>query len=82
MAVGSLETVAAVPADLVSPLVEARAVAERVGGSVVLMDGSHMVVGQIDAWGAAPGGLPVMMALKSRFDPRGGLNPGRFVGGI
>ena len=33
-------------------------------------------------WGAAPEGLPLMRALKARFDPRGTLNPGRYVGGI
>jgi len=29
-----------------------------------------------------PGALPLMRAIKSRFDPGGILNPGRFVGGI
>jgi glycolate oxidase FAD binding subunit len=31
-------------------------------------------------WGREPAGLPVMRELKARFDPRGILNPGRFVG--
>ncbi len=33
-------------------------------------------------WGADPEGLPVMRALKSRFDPAGVLQPGRYTGGI
>ncbi len=33
-------------------------------------------------WGREPAGLPVMRELKARFDPRGILNPGRFVGRI
>ena len=31
-------------------------------------------------WGREPAGLPMMRELKARFDPRGTLNPGRFVG--
>jgi glycolate oxidase FAD binding subunit len=38
--------------------------------------------GGIDAWGAPPPSLELMRALKSRFDPLGLCNPGRFVGGI
>jgi glycolate oxidase FAD binding subunit len=33
-------------------------------------------------WGREPAGLAVMRELKARFDPRGILNPGRFVGHI
>jgi glycolate oxidase FAD binding subunit len=35
----------------------------------------------VDAWGPAEA-LPLMRRLKEQFDPRGTLNPGRFVGGI
>ncbi len=35
-----------------------------------------------DVFGDAPGPLPVLRALKQRFDPAGVLNPGRFAGGI
>ena len=38
--------------------------------------------GELDAWGTAGDTLPLMRALKQQFDPRGVLNPGRFVGGI
>ncbi|HUK52157.1 MAG TPA: FAD-binding oxidoreductase [Candidatus Binatia bacterium] len=36
----------------------------------------------LDAWGSAGDSYPVMVRVKQQFDPRGTLNPGRFVGGI
>jgi len=33
-----------------------------------------------DVFGVAAGSLPLMRALKQRFDPTGALNPGRFIG--
>lgn len=53
---------------------------EAMGGSLVLMRPYN----SLDAWGATAGGdaLPLMRAIKRRFDPRGILNPGVFVGGI
>jgi glycolate oxidase FAD binding subunit len=36
----------------------------------------------IDAWGDAGDARPLVRAVKQQFDPRGILNPGRFVGGI
>jgi glycolate oxidase FAD binding subunit len=62
---------------------ELRAVIERKGGE--RSGGSLVIVrdaGGLDAWGAAGDTLPLMRALKQQFDPRGVLNPGRFVGGI
>jgi glycolate oxidase FAD binding subunit len=35
-----------------------------------------------DVFAPLPDGLPLMRALKARFDPERVLNPGRFVGGI
>jgi glycolate oxidase FAD binding subunit len=37
---------------------------------------------RLDAWGEPPAALDTMRALKARFDPRGTLGPGRFVGKI
>ena len=34
----------------------------------------------VDPWGEAGSGFPVMRALKENLDPKGTLNPGRFVG--
>jgi glycolate oxidase FAD binding subunit len=36
----------------------------------------------LEGWGDVPSSLETMRALKARFDPRGTLSPGRFVGGI
>jgi glycolate oxidase FAD binding subunit len=36
----------------------------------------------LDVWGAVGPALGLMRALKAELDPRGVLNPGRFVGGI
>ena len=52
-------------------------------GSVVVERGSSALRASVDPWGAvAPGPLDLMRALKQAFDPRGILNPGRFVAGI
>jgi glycolate oxidase FAD binding subunit len=36
----------------------------------------------IDVWGDPGSGLGLMRALKEKLDPRGTLNPGRYVGGL
>ncbi len=35
-----------------------------------------------DSWADAGDAQPLMAAVKHEFDPKGTLNPGRFVGGI
>ena len=35
-----------------------------------------------DVFGELGGELPLVRALKARFDPAGVLNPGRFAGGV
>jgi glycolate oxidase FAD binding subunit len=64
-----------------SVLRELRAEIERGGGSLVI---AHRPAGisALDAWGNGGDALPLMRAVKLQFDPRGTLNPGRFVGGI
>jgi glycolate oxidase FAD binding subunit len=46
--------------------------------------GSLMILGptKLDVWGSPGDALPLMRAVKQQFDPKGTLNPGRFVGGI
>lgn len=52
-------------------------------GSVVIERGPRVLRERVDAWGpVAPGALALMRDVKSAFDPRGILNPGRFVGGL
>ena len=50
---------------------------EQGGGSLVILGGTTL-----DAWGSPGDALPLMRAVKAQFDPKGTLNPGRFVGGI
>lgn len=54
-----------------------RAAIEQDGGSLMIPGTS-----KLDAWGSPGDALPLMRAVKEQFDPRGTLNPGRFVGGI
>ncbi len=52
------------------------------GASLVVERAPASLKAVFDAWGDAGSGLPLMRALKQQFDPRGTLNPGRFVGGL
>jgi glycolate oxidase FAD binding subunit len=64
----------------VGPLREALA-AE--GGSLVVERAPLDLKRAADVWGPVPEtALAVMKRLKAEFDPRGTLNPGRFVGGL
>src|SRR6266404_5023742 len=64
-----------------SVLRQLRANLEGRGGSLVL---AHRTAGasDFDAWGNSGDALPLLNAVKRQFDPRGTLNPGRFVGGV
>jgi glycolate oxidase FAD binding subunit len=60
-----------------------RATVGEVDGSVIVERGPRSVREQLDPWGPVPApALALMRALKTEFDPRGVLNPGRFVGGL
>jgi len=52
------------------------------GGALVLEQAPPEVASRLDAWGNVGDALAPMRALKAQFDPRGTINPGRFVGGI
>ena len=54
---------------------------EQLGGSLVVLQ-RPAAMPAIDAWGRSGGAFPVMLSVKRQFDPRGVLNPGRFIGGI
>lgn len=62
-------------------LQELRISVEEHSGSLVVLRQPGGVE-QIDAWGSGGDALPLMRAVKQQLDPRGTLNPGRFVGGI
>jgi glycolate oxidase FAD binding subunit len=58
-----------------------RSEAERHGSSLVVLRRPAALF-SLDAWGNPGDALPLMCAVKHRLDPKGTLNPGRFVGGI
>ncbi len=58
-----------------------REMAAEVGGALVVENQPSALAG-VDVWGAPAGPVALMRAVKAEYDPRGTLNPGRFVGGI
>jgi glycolate oxidase FAD binding subunit len=69
------------PAILASALKSLRAALERSGGSLTIAH-HPAAMPALDAWGEPGDALPLMRAVKRQLEPRGTLNPGRFVGGI
>jgi glycolate oxidase FAD binding subunit len=70
-------------AALLGPLERLRATVAEVGGGVIVERAPRAIRERIDPWGPVPTpALAVMRAIKNEFDPRGVLNPGRFVGGL
>ncbi|MCY4026008.1 MAG: FAD-binding oxidoreductase [Acidobacteria bacterium] len=51
-------------------------------GSAVIRRGAPELRSEVGAWGPIGDALPVMQAIKRRFDPAGLLNPGRGPGGL
>ena len=71
------------PGILANVIERLRAFVAADDGSVVVERGATALRASVDPWGpVAPGPLELMRALKQEFDPRGTLNPGRFVAGI
>ncbi|HEX2665334.1 MAG TPA: FAD-binding oxidoreductase [Candidatus Acidoferrum sp.] len=70
------------PADALNrALTLLRADFEKMGGSLAVLHRPPNMQ-TFDAWGLSGDSLPLMRAVKSRLDPSGTLNPGRFVAGI
>jgi glycolate oxidase FAD binding subunit len=65
--------------DVVVRAHDGAAARDALGHAVLLSAGPAVA---LDAWGTPPATLATMRALKVRFDSRGTLAPGRFVGGI
>jgi glycolate oxidase FAD binding subunit len=80
---GTLHAVGPAPTtdELAAALARLRAAVADVDGGVVLERGPRALRAAVDPWGPTPA-LELMRAIKREFDPRGVLNPGRFVGGL
>lgn len=61
---------------------ELREIWTRRGGSVVVLEAPTALKRRVGVWGAGGDYLGLMRRVKEKFDPRGAMNPGRFVGGI
>lgn len=59
-----------------------RAAVATLGGTAVVEHAPLPVKQAVDVWGPTRPDFRLMRALKDEFDPKGTLNPGRFVGGI
>jgi glycolate oxidase FAD binding subunit len=57
---------------------ELRARIEQAGGSLTILQQPPGAI-SLDTWGSVGDALPLMRAVKQQLDPRGTLNPGRFV---
>lgn len=55
---------------------------DQEGWLVTLDQAAHAIKEKFDVFGNEPDSLPVMRALKRRFDADGTLAPGRFLGGL
>jgi glycolate oxidase FAD binding subunit len=52
------------------------------GGYLSILEAPLTLKKAVEVWGYSGNALAAMRKLKERFDPQGGLNPGRFVGGL
>jgi glycolate oxidase FAD binding subunit len=66
---------------LAATIAEARGLAVARRGSLIVEDASPSLPSGLDPWGPSPA-IGLMRRIKAQFDPRGTLNPGRFIGGI
>jgi glycolate oxidase FAD binding subunit len=61
---------------------EIREIWVRRGGSVTLQRAPLTLKNRVGTWDNGGDYLGLIRRVKEKFDPRGGMNPGRFVGGI
>ena len=70
-------------ADSLADILQAlRTSLENRGGSLSILNCPPEVKSKMDVWGSAGDALPLMRGIKAQFDPKGVLNPGRFIAGI
>jgi FAD/FMN-containing dehydrogenase len=58
-----------------------RAQLDEQQGFAVVESAPEALIAQLDVWGTPPG-AGLLKRYKSRFDPQGALNRGRYVGGL
>jgi glycolate oxidase FAD binding subunit len=68
--------------EVVREVLELRRHCAAAGGHLVVEKAPPEVKRALDVWGYDAPALALMLAIKRQFDPKGLLNPGRFVGGI
>lgn len=61
---------------------EFSSVAVQNQGRLIVEFSPHSLKKELDVWGGQRGDIKIMRQLKREIDPKGILNPGRFVGGI
>ena len=72
-----------VPTQQVADSVETlREAATNVGGNLIVESAPTALKHQIDVWGPVDRSFELMKTIKTKLDPLGLLNVGRFVGGI
>jgi len=59
-----------------------RILTKQLGGPLIIEHIDPILKDRVDVWGHVGNAFPLMKRMKETFDPRGILNPGRFVGGI
>jgi glycolate oxidase FAD binding subunit len=52
------------------------------GGSLLILQAAPELRDGLDPWGRLGPELRLMQGIKAQLDPKGIMNPGRFVGGI
>jgi len=69
------------PVSMAAAIEQLREETEGSGGSLVILHRPREFK-PLDSWGNAGDAAGLMRAVKHQLDPKGTLNPGRFVGGI
>jgi glycolate dehydrogenase FAD-binding subunit len=72
---------ASLPSKASASVRQLREEVEAADGSLTVLEQAGPPENGLDTWGTLPDSLPLMRALKRRFDPNGILNPGCFLGG-
>jgi glycolate oxidase FAD binding subunit len=63
-------------------IAELRRAAQARGGQLLILRAPAEISDQLDVWGEVGPTAGLMRALKTKYDPDGLLNPGRFVAGV